>query len=158
MLNVLFLCTGNSCRSVMAEGLLNHFGKGRYTAYSAGSFPAGYVHPLSLSTLKEQGINDQGYRSKSWDEFVDKNIDIVITVCDSANGESCPIFPGKPVKAHWGVEDPAKFVGSEEETKKEFKRVSDILKKRIGKLVALPVDKMERVALQKALSEIGEEV
>jgi arsenate reductase len=158
MLKLLFLCTGNSCRSVMAEGLLNYLGKEKFVAYSAGSFPTGHVHPISLMTLKEQGISDKGYRSKSWDEFIDQNIDIVITVCDSAAGESCPIFPGKPVKAHWGVEDPAKFTGSDEEIKKEFRRVSDILKKRINKLLTLSIEKLDKSALQKALSDIGEEV
>lgn len=158
MLNVLFLCTGNSCRSIMAEGLLNHLGKGKFSAYSAGSFPAGYVHPMSLETLKAHGISIEGYRSKSWDKFTDKQIDIVITVCDSAAGESCPIFPGKPIKAHWGVPDPAKFVGNDTDTKAEFKRIYSMLERRIQKLLALPIDKMEKAELQQTLSSIGKEV
>jgi arsenate reductase len=142
----------------MAEGLLNHLGKGRFFAYSAGSFPTGEVHPISLETLKSKGIETEGYRSKSWDELADKHIDIVITVCDSAAGESCPVFPGKPVKAHWGVPDPAKFVGTEAEIKAAFKRVCNMLEKRIHKLLELPIEKMEKVELQQALSAIGKEV
>ena len=98
----------------MAEALLAHHGKDKFQSHSAGSFPTGEVHPLSLATLKARGIPTTGYRSKSWDEFIDQKIDIAITVCDAAAGESCPLFPGKPVKAHWGVPDPAKFQGSEE--------------------------------------------
>jgi arsenate reductase (thioredoxin) len=158
MLKLLFLCTGNSCRSVMAEGLLNHLGEGRFIAYSAGSFPTGLVHPLSLQILKSKGIATEGYYSKSWDEFTDKHIDIVITVCDSAAGESCPIFPGKPVKAHWGAPDPAKFIGTDAETNAEFTSVCNILEKRIRKLLELPAEKMGRAELQDALSRIGKDV
>lgn len=156
MLKLLFLCTGNSCRSIMAEGLLNRLGNGRFFAYSAGSFPAGEVHPVSLQTLKSKGVDTEDYYSKSWDGFIDKHIDIVITVCDSAAGESCPIFPGNPVKAHWGVPDPAKFVGTEAETKAAFTRVCNILERRIRKLLELPVEKMEKPELQKHLNEIGQ--
>ncbi len=155
MLKILFLCTGNSCRSIMAEGLLNHFGRGRFIAYSAGSFPTGEIHPISLKVLAEKDINTNGYYSKSWDKFIDKNIDIVITVCDSAAGESCPIFPGKPVKAHWGVSDPAKFVGTQEEIEKAFKDTCEILETRIHKLLNLSIEKMTKDELQKSLYAIG---
>jgi arsenate reductase len=155
MLNLLFLCTGNSCRSIMAEGLLNHYGKGKFVAYSAGSFPTGKVHPASLETLQGKNIATEGYYSKSWDEFTDKHIDIVITVCDSAAGESCPIFPDNPVKAHWGVPDPAKFVGTKAATKDEFIRICNMLEKPIRKLIELPIEKMERTELQRALSAIS---
>lgn len=155
MYNVLFLCTGNSCRSIMAEALLTHFGNDKFNSYSAGSFPTGEVHSLSLSTLKSRGITTAKYRSKSWDEFVGKNIDIVITVCDSAAGETCPVFYGSPVKAHWGVPDPAKFEGTDKEISSEFNRICDILEKRIKKLIELSVEKMDKQSLQQQLHEIG---
>ena len=118
MQKVLVLCTGNSCRSVMAEALFNYLGKGRYEAVSAGSFPTGYVHPKSIETLKRHGI-DPGYpRSKSWDEFADWSFDLIVTVCDQAAGESCPLFPGRPKKLHWSTPDPAKATGSETEIKR----------------------------------------
>lgn len=156
MKSVLFLCTGNSCRSVMAEGLLNHHGKDRVLAFSAGSFPAGTVHPMSLATLKRHGISTQGYRSKSWDEFTDQKIDIVITVCDAAAGESCPIFPGKPAKAHWGVPDPAHFKGTPEEIESEFSRVFAMLEKRIKAFLRLPFEAMDKEELQQKLNAIGQ--
>lgn len=155
MKKVLFLCTGNSCRSIMAEALLAHHGGEHFLSRSAGSFPTGKVHPLSLATLKARGITASGYRSKSWDEFVGQPIDIVITVCDAAAGESCPLFPGKPLKAHWGVPDPAKFHGTEEETRAEFSRVCDILEKRIKALIRLPVETMDKNELRQKLNEIG---
>lgn len=156
MLNLLFLCTGNSCRSIMAEALLNHYGKGRFHAYSAGSFPTGEVHPTSLTTLGEKAIPTEGYYSKSWDELTTTHMDIVITVCDAAAGESCPIFPGKPLKGHWGVPDPAKYTGTETQTKAEFMRVCGMLEKRIQALLALPVETMDRAKLQQAIMVIGE--
>lgn len=155
MLKVLFLCTGNSCRSIMAEGLLNHLGKNRFVAYSAGSFPTGQVHSMSLEMLKDRGIDTTGYYSKSWDELSGRVIDIVITVCDSAAGESCPIFPGEPVKAHWGVPDPAKFVGTEAEIKATFIHVCNILEERMDKLLKLPIEKMAKEEIQKCLNDIG---
>lgn len=155
MINVLFLCTGNSCRSIMAEALLAHHGKEKFGSHSAGSFPTGEVHPLSLATLKARGITTTGYRSKSWDEFIDKKIDIAITVCDAAAGESCPLFPGKPIKAHWGVPDPAKFQGSDDETRAEFNRICDILEKRVKALIRLPVEIMDKTELQQKLTEIS---
>ncbi len=156
MLKILVLCTGNSCRSIMAEALLNHYGKDRIQAFSAGSFPTGKIHPMSLATLKEMGLPTEGYRSKSWDEFTNQPIDVVITVCDEAAGESCPFFPGKPIKVHWGVPDPAKFQGTDEETRAEFKRVYTILKNRIQALVQLPVESMDRNELQEKLNAIGQ--
>lgn len=156
MLNVLFLCTGNSCRSIMAEALLAHHGAQHFVSRSAGSFPTGQVHPMSLATLKARGMPVSGYRSKSWDEFTGQPIDIVITVCDAAAGESCPIFPGKPLKAHWGVPDPAKFQGTPEETRAEFSRVCDMLERRIKALVRLPVEEMDKDELQQKLHAIGE--
>ena len=155
MLNILVLCTGNSCRSVMVEGLLNHYGKDKVLAFSAGSFPTGNVHPMSLATLKRHGMNDQGYRSKSWDEFKDQPIDILITVCDNAAGEICPIFPSKPIKAHWGVPDPAHFQGTPAEIEAEFDRVFAILERRILALVALPLEQIDNNELQQKLNEIG---
>lgn len=156
MKKVLFLCTGNSCRSVMAEALLNHFGKEDFIAFSAGSFPTGQVHPLSIRTLLSKGISTPGLRSKSWNEFVGQPIDIIITVCDAAAGESCPIFPGNPLKAHWGVPDPAKFQGTDEEIRVEFSSVCGILEKRIKTLVRLPLDKMDKSELQQKLHALSE--
>lgn len=155
MYRVLFLCTGNSCRSIVAEAFLAHYGGDRFLSSSAGSFPTGTVHPLSLETLKTRGISTQGFRSKSWDEFSGQRIDIVITVCDAAAGEACPLFPGKPLKAHWGVEDPAKFVGTPEQTKAEFARVCDVLERRVRSLVRLPLEKMDSDERQQKIREIG---
>lgn len=154
-IKVLVLCTGNSCRSVMAEGLLNHYGKDKVLAFSAGSFPTGTIHPMSLATLKRHGISDQGYRSKSWDEFKDQSIDILITVCDNAAGEVCPIFPGKPIKTHWGVPDPAHYQGTPAEIEAEFDRVFTILEKRIKAFLILPLDKMTHDELLQKLDKIG---
>lgn len=153
MKNLLFLCTGNSCRSIMAEGLLRHYGKGKYRAFSAGSFPTGKVHPKSLATLRRHGMDALGFESKSWDAFTGVELDIVITVCDNAAGETCPIFPGSPVKAHWGAPDPAHFEGTEAEIDAEFDRVFAILERRIKALVALP--DMDRQALAASLQDIG---
>ena len=155
MLDLLFLCTGNSCRSVMAEGLLNHYGKDKILAFSAGSFPTGNVHPMSLATLKRHGMSDKGYRSKSWNEFKDQPIDILITVCDNAAGEVCPIFPGKPIKAHWGVPDPAHFQGTPAEIEAEFDRIFTMLEKRVKAVLRLPLDKMTQEELLQKLNEIG---
>ena len=156
MKKVLFLCTGNSCRSILAEALLNHLGKDNFLAFSAGSFPTGQVHPLALKTLQSKNVPSFGIRSKSWNEFVGQPIDMVITVCDAAAGESCPLFPGKPLKAHWSVADPAKFQGTDEETRAEFSRVCNILEKRIKGLVRLPLDKMDNHELQQKLHALGE--
>ena len=136
MKNVLFLCTGNSCRSILAEGILSHYGKGKYQAYSAGSFPTGNVHPVALETLRNNGIELSNLRSKSWDEFKNKQIDLLVTVCDNAEGEVCPIFLGKPAKLHWGMPDPAHFEGTEAEISAEFQRVYKMLEKQIVKWLA----------------------
>lgn len=133
-LKVLVLCTGNSCRSVMAEALINHLGRGRYQAWSAGSVPAGYVHPKSLETLKRHGINPGQPRSKSWNEFAEQPFNLVITVCDQAAGESCPLFPGKPKKLHWSTPDPAKATGSEAEIDAAFDKAFLMLKNRVEDL------------------------
>lgn len=156
MIRVLFLCTGNSCRSIMAEALLAHYGGDGFLSSSAGSFPTGKVHPLSLETLKARGIATQGFRSKSWDEFSGQRIDIVITVCDAAAGEACPLFPGTPIKAHWGVEDPTKFIGTPEETRAEFARVCDILERRVRAMTRLPFETMDKEERQQKLREIGD--
>lgn len=155
MKNVLILCTGNSCRSVMAEGLLRHLGRGRFQANSAGSRPTGQIHPHSLATLRRHGMDDSGFASKSWETFRQVPLDIVITVCDSAAGETCPVFPGAPVKAHWGVPDPAHFEGTQAEIAAEFDRVFGILEKRVRALVDLPVESMNREQLQERLEAIG---
>jgi len=133
-LKVLVLCTGNSCRSVMAEALINALGRGRYQAWSAGSHPAGSVHPKSIATLKRHGIHPGQPRSKSWDEFAEQSFDLVITVCDQAAGESCPLFPGKPKKLHWSTPDPAKATGSEAEIDAAFDRAFLLLKNRVEDL------------------------
>ena len=135
MKKILVLCTGNSCRSIMAEGLINHFGKENFQALSAGSNPAGYVHPMSIKTLEKSGIFKSDYKSQSWDDFSDINFDLVITVCDNAAGEACPVYLSSAPKVHWGVEDPAKFEGSEEEIENEFHRIFTILAKRTHAMV-----------------------
>jgi arsenate reductase (thioredoxin) len=135
MINVLVLCTGNSCRSVLAEALINHLGKGAYLAVSAGSKPTGYIHPKSIETLKRHGIDPGQPRSKSWDEFEGHKFDVVITVCDEAAGESCPLFPGQPKKIHWSTPDPAKVKGTEAEIEAAFDKAYDMLKDRVGTLI-----------------------
>ena len=135
MKKILVLCTGNSCRSIMAEGLINHFGKENFQALSAGSNPAGYVHPMSIKTLEKSGIFKSDYKSQSWDDFSDIDFDLVITVCDNAAGEACPVYLSSAPKVHWGVEDPAKFEGSEEEIENEFHRIFTILAKRTHAMV-----------------------
>jgi arsenate reductase len=134
-IKVLVLCTGNSCRSVMAEALINELGRGRYRAWSAGSHPAGYVHPKSIETLKRHWIDPGQSRSKSWDEFAHQFFDLVITVCDQAAGESCPLFPGNPKKLHWSTPDPAKATGSVTEIEAVFDHAFLMLKNRIQGLV-----------------------
>ena len=133
---VLVLCTGNSCRSIMAEALINDLGHGRYRAWSAGSHPAGYVHSKSVGTLKRHGIDPGQPRSKSWNEFADQSFDLVITVCDQAAGESCPLFPGQPKRLHWSTPDPAKITGSDNEIEVAFDNAFFMLKKRIEELIA----------------------
>jgi arsenate reductase len=135
VLKVLVLCTGNSCRSIMAEALINDLGRGQYRAWSAGSFPAGAVHPKSIETLQRHSIDPGEPRSKSWDEFVEEPFDLVITVCDQAAGESCPLFPGTPKKLHWSTPDPAKFIESEAEIDAAFDEAFLALKNRVEELM-----------------------
>ena len=137
-LKVLILCTGNSCRSVMAEALINDLGRGRYQAWSAGSVPVGAVHPKSIETIRRHRIDPGQPRSKSWNEFAEQSFDLVITVCDQAAGESCPLFPGTPKKLHWSTPDPAKVTGSEAEIHAAFDKTFSILKDRVEKLMNRP--------------------
>jgi arsenate reductase len=156
--NVLFLCTGNSARSVMGEALLNVLGEGRFRAYSAGSFPSGTVQPLAAELARAFGYSEP-LRSKSWDEFAQADspaIDIVITVCDNAAGELCPIWPGQPVTAHWGVPDPVSVSGTEEERRRAFRSAWLMLRRRIELLLALPLEKLDRLATQQQLRAIGQ--
>ncbi|MDE3016278.1 MAG: arsenate reductase ArsC [Pseudomonadota bacterium] len=155
MKKVLFLCTGNSCRSIMAEALLNHLGKDQFIAFSAGSFPTGTLHPFSVRTLLSKGVPGSGLRSKHWDEFKGKPIDIVITVCDQSAAESCPLFPGKPIRGHWSLPDPAKYAGSESERLAEFQHVYDLLEYRIKAFLRLPLDQMLPTEITGKLNEIG---
>lgn len=156
--NVLFLCTGNSARSVMAEAMLNVLGEGRFHAFSAGSFPSGAVQPIAAELARSIGYQEP-LRSKSWDEFAQADsppIDIVITVCDNAAGEICPIWPGHPVTAHWGIPDPAAVNGSDEQRRHAFQSAWMMLRRRIDLLLALPLDKLDRLATQHELRTIGE--
>jgi protein-tyrosine-phosphatase len=156
--NALFICTGNSARSILAEGLLNGLAQGRFRAYSAGSHPKGEVHPLALATLERLGMPGAGYRSKSWDEFTLPNapqLDFIFTVCDNAAGEVCPIWPGKPMSAHWGVPDPAAAEGSDEEKRKAFQDAARVLKRRIELFLSLPMDRLDAMSLHKELHGIG---
>jgi arsenate reductase len=159
-LNVLFLCTGNSARSILAEALINHraIGGGKFTGYSAGSQPKGAVHPLALETLKEQHLPADGFRSKSWTEFAGPGaprMDFVFTVCDQAAAEPCPIWPGQPMTAHWGIPDPAAVQGTEEEQRRAFRDAFLTLRRRIELFASLPLDKLRGLALKERLDHIG---
>lgn len=157
-LNVLFLCTGNSARSILAEAMLNAMGQGRFRAYSAGSRPAGRVNPFALELLQKNRLPVEGLRSKSWDEFAQPGapeLDFVFTVCDNAAGEVCPIWPGQPISAHWGVEDPAAVEGDDETKRKAFFRAYNRLHHRITLFLSLPLAKLDRIALTNRLREIG---
>lgn len=157
--NVLFLCTGNSARSILAEGLLNGLGGDQFRAYSAGSAPRGEVHSLALVTLASYSLPMDGYRSKSWDEFATAEapkMDFIITVCDDAAGEVCPVWPGHPMTAHWGVPDPAAHEGSEEERLKAFHDAARTLKRRIELFLSLPLDRLDALSLQAELRGIGQ--
>ena len=154
----LFLCTGNSARSILAEAYLNASGRGQFQAFSAGSHPAGTVNPMALALLAQNGIDTAGLRAKSWDEFArpgSPELDFVFTVCDNAAGEVCPIWPGQPVTAHWGVADPAAVVGTEEQRRRAFLRAFKELSTRINLLMSRPVGKLDRLTLQRKLVEIG---
>jgi len=156
--NVLFLCTGNSARSILAEALIDSLGAGRFKGYSAGSFPKGDVHPLTLKLLREQGLYHDGLRSKSWDEFARPGapvMDFVFTVCDQAAGEVCPIWPGHPVTAHWGLPDPAAVDGSEAERMLAFRDAARSLSQWLRTFVALPLPALDRIALTREVQAIG---
>ena len=155
-MNVLFLCTGNSARSIMAEGLLNKYSNGRFQAFSAGSFPTGQVNPSALERLELEGITLADARSKSWDEFAKPDapvLDFVITVCDNAAKEVCPVWPGQPITAHWGVFDPA--AAEEKEKRIAFAKAFAILERRIALFTSLPIASLERMALERQVREIG---
>jgi arsenate reductase len=155
--NVLFLCTGNSARSILAESLLNREGRGRFRAYSAGSFPKGEVHPAALALLESVGLSTEGARSKSWDEFTGPDapvFDFIFTVCDNAAGETCPIWPGRPMTAHWGIEDPAAVEGDRQ--REAFVHAMHYLRNRIAMFTALPLDTIDEKALERKLREIGQ--
>jgi Protein-tyrosine-phosphatase len=155
--NMLVLCTGNSARSILGEVLFNTLGKGRFKAFSAGSKPAGRVNPGAIELLQEKGISTEGLRSKSWDEFAAPGapeIDFIFTVCDNAAGEVCPIWPGKPATAHWGIPDPAHVEG-DEARRAAFKKAYDQLARRIQLFMALPIEKLDKLVLKEKLAEIG---
>jgi arsenate reductase len=155
---VLFLCTGNSARSILAEAYLNAAGRGRFVAYSAGSKPTGKVNPFALDLIEKNRFPGAGLRSKSWDEFARPEaprFDFVFTVCDNAAGEACPLWPGQPITAHWGVADPAAVGGSEHDRRRAFLRAFTELSTRINLFLSLPLDKLERLVLQKKLDDIG---
>lgn len=155
--NVLFLCTGNSARSILAEAILNKEGAGRFRAYSAGSYPKGEVHPAALELLEELGYETVGLRSKSWDEFAGESapeLDFVFTACDNAAGETCPAWPGQPMTAHWGVEDPAAVEG--ERQRQAFRNAYFALQRRIQLFLALPLESIDELSLKQRLSDIGE--
>lgn len=154
-LTVLVLCTGNSCRSVLGEALINHLGLGRLRALSAGSHPTGKINPHALATLARHGLPTAGYRSQSWDEFEGEPIDWVITVCDSAAGETCPAYLGKAVRGHWGLPDPAHVVGTAEEIEAAFEATYTALEKRINALLALPFEGFSAEELAAHLNRIG---
>jgi len=155
-MKVLFICTHNRCRSILSEAITNHLAQGGITAYSAGSQPAGQVHPLSIKYLQARGIATDGLKSQSWDEFESVEPDVVITVCDSAAKEQCPVWFGNCVKAHWGLPDPSKLEGTEEEIKNAFFAVMDTIEARIQKLLALDLTHLSKNELQSALVAILE--
>ncbi|WP_309601171.1 arsenate reductase ArsC, partial [Burkholderia multivorans] len=158
--NVLFICTGNSARSILSEGLMNQLGNGRFVAFSAGSHPKGEVNPFALRELARWHLPTDGYRSKNWDEFAAPGaptLDFVFTVCDKAAGEVCPIWPGQPIIAHWGVPDPAEVEGSDEQKQQAMHDAALTLKRRIDLLLSLPITELDNVALQKSVREIGQQ-
>ncbi len=156
--NVLFLCTGNSARSILAESILNHEGKGRFRAFSAGSHPKGEVNPHALRELVALGYPSEGFASKSWDVFAEPGaprMDFIFTVCDSAAGEACPVWLGHPMTAHWGIEDPAAVEGSDAEVQRAFAQAARFLKNRISAFLSLPLASIDRMALEENLRQIG---
>jgi len=157
--NVLFLCTGNSARSIFAESLLNHWGQSQFRAFSAGSFPKGQIHPLALDLLDGMSLPTQGLRSKSWDEFAAPGapaLDFIFTVCDNAAGEVCPVWPGKPMTAHWGIPDPAAVEGTEVEKRLAFREALRSLETRIKLFLNLPLASIDRIRLKERLDSIGQ--
>lgn len=158
--NVLFLCTGNSARSVLAEAILNKAGQGRFKAYSAGSMPTGKVNPFAIALLQRKGYPTEGLCSKSWSQFSGNDapdMDFIITVCDNAAGEVCPVWPGKPMSAHWGIPDPAAATGSDEDKKRAFEKAYEQLTARIKGFLDLPVKSLDELSLKKHLNKIGEQ-
>lgn len=156
--NVLFICTGNSARSILAEALLNDMGQGRFRAFSAGSHPKGTVHPLALQELQSRRIPTDGLRSKSWEEFAAPGapeMDFVFTVCDQAAGEVCPVWPGQPMTAHWGMPDPAAIEGSDEVKARAFLDTAITVKRRLELMLSLPIRSLDSMALQKKIKDIG---
>ena len=156
--NALFICTGNTARSILAEGLMNHLGRGRFRGYSAGSQPKGIVNPYALRTLATWHIPTDGFRSKSWEEFAQPGapqMDFVFTVCDNAAGEVCPIWPGQPMTAHWGAPDPAAVEGTDEQKARAFLDVALTLRRRIELMLALPLASIDRLRIQRKIREIG---
>jgi arsenate reductase (thioredoxin) len=156
--NVLFLCTGNSARSILAEAILNNRGKGRFKAFSAGSHPKGAVHPRALALLKREGLPTEGLRSKAWDEFARPGappLDFVFTVCDNAAGEVCPMWPGQPMTGHWGQSDPAAVEGTDLERTNAFREAFRMLERRIDLFMALPISTLDRLALGNKVRELG---
>lgn len=156
--HVLFLCTGNSARSIMAEAILNHKGKGRFVAHSAGSHPSGQPRPEALQQIASAGMSTAGLRSKSWDEFAAPGapkLDFIFTVCDNAANEQCPYWPGQPVSAHWGIPDPAAVQGSPEEIARAFQDAFVVLDRRIGLFLALPLGGLEQLQLKQEIDKIG---
>ena len=157
--NVLFLCTGNSARSVMAEALLNYWGRGRFRAFSAGSHPKGQLHPMALDLLRQLSHPVAGFRSKSWDELAvpaAPNLDFVFTVCDNAAGEVCPVWPGQPMTAHWGIEDPAAVEGTDIDKQRAFNEAFRYLRNRITAFTSLPLQSISKLSLSARLTEIGQ--
>jgi arsenate reductase (thioredoxin) len=157
--NVLFLCTGNSARSILAESLLTHWGRGRFRSFSAGSFPKGQVHPLALELLKRMNLPSEGFRSKSWDEFAAPDappLDFIFTVCDNAAGEVCPVWPGKPTTAHWGIADPAAVEGSDADKAFAFRKALKELETRIKLFTELPIASLDEMTLSEKLRAIGQ--
>jgi arsenate reductase len=158
MYNVLFLCTGNSARSILAESLINHWGRGEFRGFSAGSYPKGAVHPIALELLQHMKLSTQGLRSKSWDEFAKPGaprLDFVFTVCDRAAAEVCPVWPGQPMTAHWGVPDPAAVEGPDKDKWIAFRQAFNALENRIKIFTALPIASLDRLKLQERLDAIG---
>ncbi|MGD0740039.1 MAG: arsenate reductase ArsC [Terracidiphilus sp.] len=156
--NVLFLCTGNSARSIMAEAILNQKGKGRFVAYSAGSHPSGQPRPEALKQIASAGLSTSGLRSKSWDEFAAPGapkLDFVFTVCDNAASEQCPYWPGQPMTAHWGIPDPASVKGTPDEIARAFRDAFVVLDRRIGLFVSLPLGTLDQLAIERGLDNIG---